>query len=588
MSIFEFRSRQTSQTLAWSRFQDSRLGRECRLLVTLLILAAIATTIVTDQTWAQLYEGEEVVTVTNAYWVRLRSTPEINPDTILTRVAGGAQLRCLEVQDEWFKVQLSNGSEGWLNSEFGRLDSARDQLRVSASVARIRETPDPGAPVVGRAIQGLMLEIIEKDDQWYSVRLPLGEEGWVREDLVKLHAVEPKPQQTELSPAEQVESGGRLAADLKETADDQGGTRLLEMTPLPISANASSGEEESSASAPTLRSPQGIDKPTFLMLFVSVIAGLAAFAVILVVGAVAMRRRKQQEEQVEPADADSVSPSTEATSKEYTDPLLKWVPEPPHKFEGNGKDHTETDQEELEPPGRSEPFPISIRKEETSSSEAEVEDSSDSFDPKQETEEKPLDSSLQELWLKDLEIEEEPTEQSESPDKSEPVPFSVREEDPYSPPAEPKDSSLSLEFDLEPEEASVVGAFQEQWTETLAPQEEIQQEQELRTESEPFPISVRQDPPPSTQEEPSERVETKSSTVRIYPVADERETETALPSADATVTLPAVTAVKESQSAEPGQKKTKTRSSHARSRKKAKRGGDARADALQYPIFNDQ
>ncbi|MGW8181753.1 MAG: hypothetical protein ACWGQW_23735, partial [bacterium] len=212
------------------------------------------------------------------------------------------------------------------------------------------------------------------------------------------------------------------------------------------------------------------------------------------------------------------------------------------------------------------PFPISIRAEERSFSETEVKDFSASFlsEPELEADE-PVDSSLQELWLKTLETEADRPEKSELLNQSESLPIAVREKDPYSPPAEPKKSSLSLEFELEPEEASVVSSFREQWAETSETQEENQQE--LYSDSEPFPISVRREPSISTQEEPSESVKKQGSTVRIYPVADEPEAETSQPSAEAAAPISAVTAGKESESDKPSKRKP----SRPRSRRKGKR-----------------
>ena len=42
-----------------------------------------------------LKEGEAVVTITDAFWVKVRSNPEVKPDNVITKVPGGFQLRTL-------------------------------------------------------------------------------------------------------------------------------------------------------------------------------------------------------------------------------------------------------------------------------------------------------------------------------------------------------------------------------------------------------------------------------------------------------------------------------------------------------------
>jgi SH3-like domain-containing protein len=323
-------------------------SRKLQVSLALLILAGMALWLSTDYSWAQLQEGEQVVTVANAYWVRLRSTPDIRPDTILTRVAGGIQLRHLGRQGDWFKVELPNGSEGWLNARFGRLDTARDLLEVSASVARIRDSQALDAPVVGRDIQGIMLDILDKEEEWYLVRLPMGEEGWIRSDMVTLHAVEPLT-----AKAENVSDDSQTVEDnnVAEAADSQvdpTGINVLEISPLPIPAAA---EEVLANSAPALRSHQNPDKPRFLLLFISVVAGLSAFTVLLIVGAAAIRRKAESVPLQEPPETDTPSSADdEGSDKTYSDPLLKWMGERPSRPAGNGHEWHDSESDSKEEP----------------------------------------------------------------------------------------------------------------------------------------------------------------------------------------------------------------------------------------------
>jgi hypothetical protein len=162
-----------------------------------------------------------------------------------------------------------------------------------------------------------MLEILEKQDSWYKVRLPLGEVGWVREDLVTLEAVQPALAHSARLPHE----SGAIDEGQLGQGDEAADANSPEMTPLLLSASASTAREESQNTSPTLTGPQGPEKPKFLMLFVAVIAGLSAFAVLLFVGAVASRRRSEGA----PAATASTDSHKPGKDMKYSDPLLSWV-----------------------------------------------------------------------------------------------------------------------------------------------------------------------------------------------------------------------------------------------------------------------
>ena len=316
--------------LACVQAVDPVSWRKTHLLKSLLIMVCLTVLIMAEPTWAKLTQGEEVVTVTNALWVRVRSTPEIVPGTVLTRVRGGTQLKYLGKQDDWFKVGFSNGSEGWLHSEFGRLDSARDSLEVTAAIARVRESRDIRSPVVARAIQGLMLEILQREENWYLVRLPLGEEGWLRSDLVTLQQVEPTDNLSGPLPNEDetTASASGPAGQEAPVLEESEGVNPLSLTPLPLAASADSTEPSVESSAPTMAGPGGSSGPSLLTVFVSVFAGLSVFAIFLVVGALVMKRRAAEEMYLSDSQIpQEPEPEKSEADPVYSDPLLGWMDE---------------------------------------------------------------------------------------------------------------------------------------------------------------------------------------------------------------------------------------------------------------------
>jgi hypothetical protein len=79
-----------------------------------------------------------------------------------------------------------------------------------------------------------------------------------------------------------------------------------------------------------------VDKPRFLLIFISVIAGLSAFAVILIAGAVAIRRRADSALSSDPTTAETDSDKEPEKGREYTDPLLRWMDSTSDSPAGNG------------------------------------------------------------------------------------------------------------------------------------------------------------------------------------------------------------------------------------------------------------
>ena len=85
------------------------------------------------------------------------------------------------------------------------------------------------------------------------------------------------------------------------------------------------------------------------MLFVSVVAGLSAFAVILMVGAVAMRRKQRAAPPIETGKKETApSPNKEELNKEYSDPILSWMAKTPAGPKTGVSDDIQIDQDDSE------------------------------------------------------------------------------------------------------------------------------------------------------------------------------------------------------------------------------------------------
>jgi len=152
--------------------------------VTPILLTSLFVSV--DFALANLRYGEKVVTVVAAERVNLRALPESRPETILSQVAAGAQLRLLDRAADWFKVGLPDGQTAWLSAIYGREDVARDLVRVKVPAARIRESNGVDSPIVSKVEEGTFLHPLEVEEGWVKVRLPDDMAGWIRGDLVSV------------------------------------------------------------------------------------------------------------------------------------------------------------------------------------------------------------------------------------------------------------------------------------------------------------------------------------------------------------------------------------------------------------------
>jgi biopolymer transport protein ExbD len=66
-----------------------------------------------------------------------------------------------------------------------RVDGAAKEVKVSSDSLNMRERGELGAPVVAKLDQNAQLKVLETAGEWYKVRSPAGQEGWVFTKLVE-------------------------------------------------------------------------------------------------------------------------------------------------------------------------------------------------------------------------------------------------------------------------------------------------------------------------------------------------------------------------------------------------------------------
>jgi len=109
---------------------------------------------------------------------------------LMAVLAAGEEVEQLSIKDEWRRIRMSDGREGWVHS-----DLIQERLLVTGNRVRIRAAGSTAAPAVAMASAGDELGQLGKQGNWIEVSLPDGKRGWIWNRLVlpKVIAITPAP-----------------------------------------------------------------------------------------------------------------------------------------------------------------------------------------------------------------------------------------------------------------------------------------------------------------------------------------------------------------------------------------------------------
>lgn len=134
-----------------------------------------------------------VVTATS---LNIRSGARVDRD-IITKVALGTKLTIRSVLNDWYKVQLEDGTIGWASATYVKVEeksgsasnnntetnasssTTMKQGTVTATTLNVRKSNDVTSTIVGILKQGESVSIYFKQGNWYKVKLANGTVGWV-------------------------------------------------------------------------------------------------------------------------------------------------------------------------------------------------------------------------------------------------------------------------------------------------------------------------------------------------------------------------------------------------------------------------
>jgi uncharacterized protein YgiM (DUF1202 family) len=171
----------------------------------------------------------------------VRNEPSRNA-RVIGKIKKGETVILLETKENWYRIRLSDGQEGWANTTlFGGKSAptappaseskpapqasvkpgdikAGDILNITVNAGKIRKEPRMDAEVLVRLKKGEKVTIKEPGEEWHHVGLPDGQEGWANKILFSQNPAPPPP-----IPQAQALSAKiyRLSGIKIETADDK-------------------------------------------------------------------------------------------------------------------------------------------------------------------------------------------------------------------------------------------------------------------------------------------------------------------------------------------------------------------------------
>ena len=92
----------------------------------------------------------------------------------------GVEVEALDRKDEWFRIGLPEGGEGWIHSGL-----VQEIVVVTGDAVRLREAGSTNAPMIATASKGDELGKVGERGNWYEVALPGGDRGWIWKELVQ-------------------------------------------------------------------------------------------------------------------------------------------------------------------------------------------------------------------------------------------------------------------------------------------------------------------------------------------------------------------------------------------------------------------
>lgn len=136
--------------------------------------------------------------IVTATTLNIRSGARVDRD-IVTKVPQGTKMTIKSVLNDWYKVQLEDGTIGWASATYVKVESSNTtettnstsnnnttnsnstmkQGTVTATTLNVRQSNSATSQIVGTLKQGEKVSIYFKQGNWYKIKLQNGTVGWV-------------------------------------------------------------------------------------------------------------------------------------------------------------------------------------------------------------------------------------------------------------------------------------------------------------------------------------------------------------------------------------------------------------------------
>lgn len=152
-----------------------------KTIIPIAAIMAMATTVSTFANEKQdnneynemIYKTGEV---TPQRGLNVRTTPNVDKNNKLFAASKGEELKILGQQNDWYKVELKNDKEAWVNSNY--IELKNDDLYIDADRVNFREGSSLESKVHEVLTKGTKLELLETSEKWMKVKYD-GKEGYV-------------------------------------------------------------------------------------------------------------------------------------------------------------------------------------------------------------------------------------------------------------------------------------------------------------------------------------------------------------------------------------------------------------------------
>lgn len=173
-----------------------------------------------------------VVGTITATTLNVRSSSNLNGKIVGT-VTKGQAFDILAEENNWAKIELKNGKQGWVASWYLSKEETTSSTKVEVEKnstvtvlyngTNIRKSPSTNSSVVSRANAGASFAVVSVQNDWYEIKLSDGSKGFVAGWIVSVNGTS---QQIERPGAEQYLKNKVIVIDPGHGGRDTGATGI--------------------------------------------------------------------------------------------------------------------------------------------------------------------------------------------------------------------------------------------------------------------------------------------------------------------------------------------------------------------------